>query len=89
MDTENLTTFAEVKERLDEIVKAVSDDSLPLDDALTLYEEAVSLGLKASDLLESNIAPSEEAAVADSDDVSDVASVSDDRTPSDTTGDIA
>ncbi|HIS40646.1 MAG TPA: exodeoxyribonuclease VII small subunit [Candidatus Aphodovivens avistercoris] len=48
-------TFGEVKSRLDEILDAVSDESLPLDDALTLYEEAVSLGLRASDLLEENI----------------------------------
>ena len=48
-------TFAEVKTRLDEIVEAVSDDSLSLDDALSLYEEAVSLGLRASDLLEADI----------------------------------
>lgn len=48
-------TFEAVKERLDEIVAAVSDESLPLDDALDLYEEAVSLGLRASDLLETDI----------------------------------
>ena len=48
-------TFAEVKTRLDEIVEAVSDDNLSLDDALSLYEEAVSLGLRASDLLEADI----------------------------------
>lgn len=89
MENENLTSFAEVKARLDEIVKAVSDDSLPLDDALTLYEEAVSLGLKASDLLESNIAPSEEAAVADSGDEADVASASDDQSQAGSTGGIA
>ena len=67
MDSSDSNSFAEVKRRLDEIVEAVSDDSLSLDDALTLYEEAVSLGLKASDLLESNIAPSEAAAVAEPD----------------------
>ena len=48
-------TFEAVKERLDKIVAAVSDESLPLDDALDLYEEAVSLGLRASDLLETDI----------------------------------
>lgn len=48
-------SFEELKVRLDEIVEAVSDDDLPLDDALELYEEAVSLGLRASDLLEQGI----------------------------------
>lgn len=49
-------SFDEVKKRLDQIVEAVSDDSIPLDDALKLYEEAVQLGLAASTLLEENIA---------------------------------
>lgn len=48
-------SFEEVKARLDEIVEAVSDEELPLDDALKLYEEAVQLGLAASSLLEENI----------------------------------
>ncbi len=55
MASNNYDSFEDVKARLDEIVEAVSDDSLPLDDALALYEEAVSLGLRASDLLEQNI----------------------------------
>ena len=54
--SESFTTFAELKERLDAIVEAVSDDELPLDDALVLYEEAVALGLRASELLEEDIA---------------------------------
>lgn len=53
---EAYTSFEELKERLDQIVAAVSDDDLPLDDALALYEEAVALGLRASDLLEEDIA---------------------------------
>lgn len=48
-------TFEAVQSRLDEIVEAVGDESLPLDDALALYEEAVNLGLRGSDLLEENI----------------------------------
>ena len=40
-----------------EIADAVDDESLSLDEALDLYEEAVALGLKASDLLEAGIAP--------------------------------
>ena len=59
-------TFAEVKTRLDEIVEAVSDDNLSLDDALSLYEEAVALGLRASDLLEKDV-DAEELSVESSD----------------------
>lgn len=55
MAHESYDTFDAVKARLDEIVDAVSDDSLALDDALALYEEAVGLGLRASDLLEDGI----------------------------------
>lgn len=55
MGLEGYDTFEAVKSRLDEIVDAVQADDLPLDDALALYEEAVGLGLRASDLLEENI----------------------------------
>ena len=47
--------FESVKTRLAEIAEAVDDESLSLDDALDLYEEAVALGLKASDLLETGV----------------------------------
>lgn len=47
--------FDAVKKRLAEIADAVDDEGLSLDDALDLYEEAVSLGLQASDLLEVGI----------------------------------
>lgn len=55
MALESYDSFEAVKARLDEIVEAVGDDGLALDDALALYEEAVGLGLRASDLLEDNI----------------------------------
>lgn len=44
-----------VNERLKQIVDSVSDESLPLEDALSLYEEAVGLGMTASELIESDI----------------------------------
>lgn len=44
-----------VNERLKQIADSVSDESLPLGDALSLYEEAVGLGMKASELIESDI----------------------------------
>ena len=49
-------TFDELKTRLDEIVEIVSDDALPLEEALKYYEEAVTLGLEASNILEQGIA---------------------------------
>lgn len=55
MTSKSYETFEELNTRLKEIVEAVGDESLPLDDALSLYEEAVTLGLRASDLLEENI----------------------------------
>ncbi|MEG1561551.1 MAG: exodeoxyribonuclease VII small subunit [Raoultibacter sp.] len=45
-------SFAAVKARLEEIVVAVNDESTSLDDALTLYEEAVKLSMQASNELE-------------------------------------
>lgn len=50
-----VTSFRELKARLDEIVELVSDDSLPLEEALKYYEEAVGLGLEASNILEQGI----------------------------------
>jgi|GEM_PF-4879328 len=59
-------TYASVKERLDEIVESVADENISLDDALGLYEEAVQLGLKVSNLLEEDISEEEtEAVLAD------------------------
>lgn len=55
-------SFDELKTRLEEIVQAVSDETLPLDAALDLYEEAVSLGMRASDFLEDGITLDEEPA---------------------------
>ena len=48
-------TFEALKARLDEIVEAVGDENLPLDDALDLYEEAVALGMRVSELMEEGI----------------------------------
>lgn len=45
-------SYEELKVRLDQIVEAVSANDLPLDDALDLYEEAVKLGMRASELIE-------------------------------------
>ena len=55
MAGESYASFDQVKARLDEIVDAVGSSEMPLDEALSLYEEAVGLGLRARELLEENI----------------------------------
>lgn len=67
MTSKTYDTFEELNTRLKEIVEAVGDESLPLDDALALYEEAVTLGLRASDLLEENIQAHEAQEARDAD----------------------
>ena len=52
----------EVRNRLDEIVAAVSDESIELDEALELYEEAVTLGLAACQLSTAELALDDELA---------------------------
>lgn len=56
MTAEDARSFEDLKTRLDEIVTLVSDDTLPLDEALDLYEEAVGIGLQASRIMEEGIA---------------------------------
>ena len=59
MSHDDARSFEDIKTRLDEIVSLVSDDSLPLDEALDLYEEAVGIGLQASRIMEEGIAEKE------------------------------
>ena len=56
MANEQYNSFDEIKERLDEIVSLVSDDSLSLEEALDLYDEAVGIGFQASHIMEEGIA---------------------------------
>lgn len=65
MANDHLQDFEAIKTRLEEIVEAVSDESIPLDDALDLYEEAVELGMRVSDVLEDDIVVDEEALEAE------------------------
>lgn len=71
-DSREYATFDDVRNRLEEIVDAVSDEGISLDDALALYEEAVKLGLSACDLSERDVedasaAAEEQAALGGSD----------------------
>ena len=52
MPNASADTFDDVRNRLDEIVEAVNAPGISLDEALSLYEEAVKLGLAACDLSE-------------------------------------
>lgn len=51
-NAQNPASYEEVKQRLDQILDDVKSDDVSLDDALALYEEAVKLGLRASELIE-------------------------------------
>lgn len=51
-NAQDLVSYDQVKQRLDQIFEDVKSEDMPLDDALALYEEAVKLGLRASELIE-------------------------------------
>ncbi len=72
MGEQDPQSFEDMKLRLDQIVAAVSDEDLPLEDALSLYEEAVGIGLAASRIMEEGIAAQDDAAQASSSDGGDV-----------------
>lgn len=60
--------FMQIRDRLDEIATQVRGDDMSLDAALDLYDEAVKLGMKATELLETldasdSDAPSSEGAM--------------------------
>ena len=52
VNVKSYQTFGEIKGRLDEIADKVADESMNLDDALDLYEEAVKLAMRATELVE-------------------------------------
>lgn len=54
------TTYNDVKDELSRIAEAVSDESISLEEALGLYEQAAKLGLAACDMSEKDIFSSEE-----------------------------
>lgn len=53
-DAKSYESYTQVKGRLDEIAAQVADEGIDLDDALGLYEEAVALALRASELIETD-----------------------------------
>ena len=53
MDAKAGQTFSDIRERLEEIAAQVKGDDVSLDAALDLYDEAVKLGIRGTELLES------------------------------------
>lgn len=80
------TSFDEVRARLDEIVEEVGAEGITLDEALSLYEEAVKLGLAACDLSEQDALSAadmlDEQAAAAGEDAADAQAAPDDTAPS-------
>ena len=52
MDVASDRSFPEIRSRLEEIASQVRGDDIALDKALDLYDEAVKLGMRATELLE-------------------------------------
>ena len=48
----SLDSFEAAAKRLEEIVRALDDQTLPLDKALTLFEEGIGVSRRCSELLE-------------------------------------
>ena len=65
IDTSAYKTFADVSERLDQIVTEVRRKDIPLESSLDLFEEAIALGQKAVDFVDTDPVTPEEAAKAE------------------------
>lgn len=62
IDTSQYQTFDQITERLDEIVGQVRRKDLPLESSLDLFDEAIALGSKAVDFVDTApVSPEEEA----------------------------
>ena len=52
IDTSAYTTFGQITERLEEIVVQVKRKDVPLESSLDLFDEAIALGSKAVDFVD-------------------------------------
>lgn len=50
-----LKEYEKIEERLKEIEQKITTENLDMDESLELYEEAVDLGMKASQTIENNV----------------------------------
>ena len=57
--------FTEIRDRLTAIDGQVREEGVTLDEALALYDEAVKLGMQATDLLEQLTSTDDDAVVGD------------------------
>ena len=60
IDTSGYTTFAQIKERLDDIAGQVKRKDVPLERSLDLFDEAIALGSKAVDMVDTTNFSAEE-----------------------------
>lgn len=65
IDTSGYQTFGQITERLDQIVVQVRKKDLPLETSLDLFEEAIALGSKAVDFVDT--APVDDSDASDGD----------------------
>lgn len=62
IDTSSYTDFGQITERLNEIVAQVRKKDLPLERSLDLFDEAIALGSKAVDFVDTaQVLPQEQA----------------------------
>ncbi len=61
IDTSTYKTFGDISSRLDEIVKQVRRKDIPLESSLDLFDEAIALGQKAVDFVDTDAVTGEEA----------------------------
>lgn len=74
-DTTPYTTFGQIADRLDEIIGQVRDKDTSLERSLDLFDEAIALGSKAVDLVDTtDFTTEEEALLRESDSTQDAAS---------------
>ncbi len=65
VDTSSYKTFGDISERLEEIVKQVKRKDIPLESSLDLFDEAIALGQKAVDFVDTDSVTSEESLQAE------------------------
>lgn len=61
VDTSKYTTFGQITDRLDQIVTEVKRKDLSLESSLDLFDEAIALGSKAVDFVDTSPVTPEEA----------------------------
>ena len=65
VDISEYRTFAQISDRLDDIVSAVRDKDISLERSLDLFDEAIALGSAAVDMVDAtDFSPEEEAQLA-------------------------